>query len=118
MDTLKECVKAKEEVIGKDIKNKAKDNLGSIYDIVLDKISGKTLYVVLESGSFLGMGGKLFAIPWNAFHFNRAENCFILDVDKERLSNAPGFDKNNSPDMADQSWSKEVADYYEKHYIE
>lgn len=105
-------VKAKEEVIGVDVKNNAKENLGCICEVMLDKTSGKVAYAVLDSGSFLGMGGKYFAIPWNAFHYDSNEECFILNVEKEQMKNAPGFDKDNWPDMADQTWGSSISKYY------
>lgn len=89
------------EVTGRTIKNMQRENLGKIEEIVLDKMSGKTLYLVLECGSFLGMGGKFFAIPWNAIHFDSNEDCFILNMDKERLKTAKGFDKDHWPDGPD-----------------
>jgi hypothetical protein len=114
-------VRAKEEVIGIEVKNASKESLGKICEIMLDKFSGKSTYVVLESGSILGLGGKLFALPWNSLHFNPEEDCFILNIDKEKLKNAPGFDKNNWPDTADSTWAESISEYYkekEKTFIE
>lgn len=103
-----------DEVIGVKVINTADEDLGKIYQIVLDKVSGQVKYVVLESGSFLGMGGKLFAIPWNAIHYDNEEEAFVLNVNKERLKNAPGFDKNNWPVFSDEKWGKSISDYYTK----
>ena len=61
---------------------------------------------------FLGMGGKLFATPWSALTLDTENKCFVLNVDKERLDNAPGFDKDKWPDMADQTWADEIHSYY------
>ncbi len=108
----KTVVKAKDEVIGVTVKNNADEDLGKIYEVMLDKVTGQVAYVVLESGSFLGIGGKLFALPWHAIHFDLEKDCFILDVDKDKLQNAPGFDKDNWPDMADKTWGQSISDYY------
>lgn len=105
-------VKAKEEVIGRTVKNIQDDNLGEIKELVLDKISGVVAYAVLESGSFLGLGGKLFAIPWNSLEYDRSNECFRLNIDKERIKNAPGFDKDHWPDMSNKTWGKSVFEYY------
>src|SRR5438128_25223 len=107
-----EVVRAKDEVIGRNVINNNDETLGEIYEIVLDKVSGKVAYAVLESGTFLGMGGKLFAIPWNSIHFDASKEAFILNVDKDKLKNAPGFDKDNWPNMADRTWGKSVSQYY------
>jgi hypothetical protein len=40
------------------------------------------------------------------------KKCFLLDVEKKRLENAPGFDKDHWPDMADQSWARGIHSYY------
>jgi hypothetical protein len=105
-------VKAKDEVIDVKVKNQADEDLGKICEVMLDKTSGQVAYAVLESGSFLGIGGKLFALPWNAIHYDTNKECFILNVDKEKLKNAPGFDKDHWPDMADRSWGESVSQYY------
>lgn len=105
-------VKASDEVIGVEVKNHAGEHLGKIKEVMLDKITGQVAYVVLDSGSFLGLGGKYFAIPWNSFHYDKQDGCFHVDIDQERLKNAPGFDKDNWPDMADRAWGKTVYNYY------
>ena len=105
-------VKAKEDVIGVDVQNREKDDLGKICELVLDKLTGQVLYAVLESGTFLGMGGKLFAIPWQALKYDTECECFILNLNKEMIKQAPGFDKNNWPDMADNTWIESTARFY------
>jgi len=74
--------------------------------------SGRIAYAVLSFGGFLGMGAKLFAIPWPALALDAGEKRFILGVSKDRLENAPGFDKDHWPSMADPTWAKEVHAYY------
>ena len=112
MDRPQRLVKSSEEVIGVKVLNNADENLGSIKEIMLDKSTGQAGYLVLESGSFLGMGGKLFALPWNAIRYDKEEECFRLPLDKEKLQNAPGFDKDHWPDMADSAWSQKITSYY------
>ncbi len=58
------------------------------------------------------MGDKYFAIPWNAFHFNLKENRAVLNLDKKQLENAPGFDKDNWPNMADSTWGTSIYKHY------
>jgi hypothetical protein len=97
---------------GDRVRNPAGDDLGKIEDIMLDVRSGRVAYAVLTFGGFLGMGNKLFAIPWQALTLNERDHEFILDVDKGVLENAPGFDKDNWPDMADPDWGKQMYNYY------
>jgi hypothetical protein len=61
---------------------------------------------------FLGMGNKLFAIPWQALTLDEEEKQFILNVDKDVLKSAPGFDKDNWPDMADPTWGSQIFSHY------
>lgn len=100
------------DVINVDVKNNQEEDLGKIKDIVLDKISGQVRYVVLSFGGFLGLGDKLFALPWNAIHFDTENDCFILNASKAKLKNAPGFDDANWPDMADRQWEESIHQFY------
>ena len=69
-------------------------------------------YEERDSGGFLGMGEKRFAVPWNGLTLDTKSKRFVLNVEKERLQDAPGFDKDQWPDMADQSWVRQMRSYY------
>jgi len=99
-------------LVGNDVYDHNEENLGDIKEIMLDMRSGKVAYAVLSFGGFLGMGEKLFAVPWAALTLDTKNKRFVLKVDKETLKNAPGFDKDNWPDMADVSWGKKIHSYY------
>jgi sporulation protein YlmC with PRC-barrel domain len=99
--------------IGANVENPQGQNLGEIKDIVIDRASGRMAYAVVSFGGFLGMGEKLFAVPWGAFSQSKADkDTFVLDVDKERLKNAPGFDAHNWPQMASREWVTSLYSYY------
>ena len=97
---------------GDSVRNSAGEDLGKLDEIMIDIPTGRVAYAVLSFGGILRMGNKLFAVPWSALRVDEDEKCFVLDMDKTRLENAPGFDKNNWPDMADTSWGSEVFRYY------
>ncbi|MHB0992314.1 MAG: PRC-barrel domain-containing protein [Burkholderiales bacterium] len=99
-------------LIGNDVYNSEDEDLGDIKEIMLDMRTGKVAYAVLSFGGFLGMGEKLFAVPWQALKLDTVEKRFVLDVDKDRLKSAPGFDPDNWPDMADQTWVNQIHNYY------
>ncbi len=99
-------------LIGNDVYNLQDDDLGDIKEIMLDMRSGQVAYAVLSLGGFLGMGEKLFAVPWSALTLDTENKRFLLSVDKDRLESAPGFDKNLWPDMADPSWQQDIQAYY------
>jgi sporulation protein YlmC with PRC-barrel domain len=75
--------------------------LGDIKDMVLDTAAGKVTYAVLGFGGVIGLGEKLFAIPWPELQESRGLGTFTLDVDKKVLQEAPGFDKNHWPQTAE-----------------
>lgn len=97
---------------GNKVCNKNGDKLGRIDNIMLDTRNGKVGYAVLTFGGFLGKGSKLFAVPWNALILDTKNKCFILDVEQDYLKEAPGFNTDRWPDMADPTWSKEVHTFY------
>jgi hypothetical protein len=106
--------------IGENVYNNKGESLGEIKEVMLDMEKGCVAYAVLSFGGFLGMNDKLFAVPWNALtlKLETLDKRFLLDVDKEQLESAPGFDKDDWPDMADESWSKQVHSYYRsEHYL-
>lgn len=98
-------------IIGTDVKNHANEDLGNIKDLMIDTATGNVDYAVLSFGGFLGMGDKYFAVPWASFTIDRKEEKFILDIAKERLEEAPGFDKENWPDHA-SSYFGTVSEFY------
>jgi sporulation protein YlmC with PRC-barrel domain len=99
-------------LVGDDVCNPHGEDVGEIKEIMLDMRSGEVAYAVLSFGGFLGMGEKLFAVPWRALQLDTENKRFVLNVDQDRLKNAPGFHKSNWPDMADQSWAREIHAYY------
>lgn len=100
------------KIIGMDVKNPQGENLGDIKDIAIDETTGRIAYAVLGAGGTLGIGEKYFAIPWKALSMSQSGDNFVINVDKDRLKKAPGFDKNNWPDFANQQWGTEVHRYY------
>jgi sporulation protein YlmC with PRC-barrel domain len=96
---------------GTKVINKAGKSLGKIEDFVVDLTTGRIAYAVLSFGAFMATD-KLFAIPIKALKLDLEKETFILDVYKEQLENAPGFDKSNWPDMADPEWGIKVHSFF------
>jgi sporulation protein YlmC with PRC-barrel domain len=97
---------------GDKVRNEAGDDLGKIDEIMIDIPTGRVAYAVLSFGGFLRMGNKLFAVPWSVLRVDEDNKQFIMPVDKKVLENAPGFDKDNWPDMADTTWGTQIHRYY------
>jgi sporulation protein YlmC with PRC-barrel domain len=105
-------VLAADTLTGNKVVNLQNEDLGKIEHLMIDLERGRIAYAVLSFGGFLGMGDKLFAIPWSALALDTVEKRFNLNVDKELLKSAPGFDKDQWPNMADQVWGAKVFTYY------
>jgi hypothetical protein len=105
-------IAAKKWIIGSKVVNDAGEDLGKIEDLVIDSRNSRVAYAILSFGGFLGVGDSHFPIPWEAIDFNAAEHYATLSINKDRLKNAPGFDKDNWPDMSDISWGGEIHSHY------
>jgi len=79
---------------------------------MIDTGTGRIAYAVLSFGGFLGMGDKLFAVPFKAMTVDTINKCMVLDVDQERLEGRLGFDSDNWPDMAEKQWQADLHTSY------
>ncbi|MEO7254693.1 MAG: PRC-barrel domain-containing protein [Casimicrobium sp.] len=101
-----------ETLIGDLVFNHKDEELGEIKEIMLDMRNGKVGYAVMSFGGVLGIGEKLFAVPWNALELDTKRHRFVLRIEKDSLKDAPGFDKGRWPDMADHTWTASIHNYY------
>ena len=99
-------------LIGDNIRNPQKESLGDLKEIMFNTHTGEIAYGVVSYGGILGMGDKLFAVPWSAFNIDHANHELVLNVSKDRLKDAPGFDKDNWPNFADPSFATSLGAYY------
>ncbi len=99
-------------LLGNDVYNNADEDLGDIKEFMIDMATGKVAYAVLSFGGILGMGDKLFAVPWAALKLDTVNKRFTLDVTKEAMKDAPGFDKDKWPRMADATWAQGLHSFY------
>jgi sporulation protein YlmC with PRC-barrel domain len=97
---------------GSSVQNLEGKNIGDIQDLMIEPATGNVAYAVLSFGGFLGIGDKYFAIPIEALNFSSTDRKITLDVSKELLENAPGFDKDNWPMTADQNFIESVYNHY------
>lgn len=97
---------------GDHVHNLQNEHLGEIKEFMLDMRTGKVAYAVMSSGGVLSIGEKLFAVPWEALTLDTENKRFTMNVTKERIENAPGFDTDDWPDMADQQWVSQLHSYY------
>lgn len=100
-------------LIGNHVHNLKDEHLGDIKEIMLDMRSGKVAYAVMSYGGVFSIGEKLLAVPWEALTLDTVNKRFTLNIDKERIENAPGFDADHWPNMANQAWASEIHRYYD-----
>lgn len=106
------------DLIGMKVVSPQGDSLGKIEDVVVHP-GGDTAYAVLSFGGWLGMGEKLFAMPWSVLRSVErdtskpgSERSLVLPLDKDKLKQAPGFDKKSWPVMANAEWSRDIDTFY------
>ena len=100
------------EITGTKVKNLAGENLGEINEVVIDKSQGKISYLVLDFGGLFGFGNKFFAMPWNLFTYDQEDDNYVIKLDKERLKNSPGFDKDHWPNFSEIEFVASINKYY------
>jgi len=104
-------------LLDNDVYNKNGEDLGDIKELMIDMASGKVAYAVLSVGGVFGLGDKLFAVPWGALKLDTLNKRFTLDVAKEALKDAPGFNKDRWPSMSDHAWASGVHKFYGTSYV-
>ena len=98
---------------GNDVKNHLGENIGHIKDLMINLSDGSVAYAVMSFGGFLGVGEKLFAIPWSRIKVDQINRCCIVDMTRKYLENAPGFDKDNWPKSDNMTYLQKVYDYHD-----
>src|SRR6266496_1210803 len=85
--------------------NLAGEDVGRIEELMIDVTTGRVAYAVLSFGGFLGIGNKLFALPWSALTVDEVKKRFVVNVTRESLDRMPGFDKEHWPDLGDLEYA-------------
>ncbi|MBB4220419.1 MULTISPECIES: PRC-barrel domain-containing protein [Variovorax] len=100
-----------DRVEGTTVYNAGGEKLGSIDDLMIDKLSGQVRYAVLEFGGFLGMGKDRYPIPWSMLKYDTAQEGYVVPLQKETLEGAPRYADNSIPDY-DESYTASINKYY------
>ncbi|ADI13789.1 PRC-barrel domain-containing protein [Truepera radiovictrix] len=99
-------------LIGDKVTNARGEDLGHLEDLMIDLETGTIAYAVLSYGGILGYGDKLFAVPWRALALDAKNKALRLEIEREVLKNAEGFDKRNWPNTADREWGRKLHDQF------
>ncbi|PIG09625.1 PRC-barrel domain-containing protein [Comamonas sp. 26] len=104
------------DVDGTNVYNPAGEKLGSINSLMIDKITGKVRYAVMEFGGFLGMGTDLYPLPWDSLKYNPNQGGYVVSVTKEQLESAPRYEGGTVPDYNDD-YGRRVYGHYGYPYL-
>ncbi|MFT3814377.1 MAG: PRC-barrel domain-containing protein [Acidovorax sp.] len=105
-----------EKVRGTNVYNPAGDKLGSIEELMIDKISGRVRYAVMEFGGFLGMGTDIYPLPWDTLKYDTGMGGYVVTLTKEQLENAPRYERAAIPEYTDE-YGRRVYDHYGVPYL-
>ncbi len=109
--TITSDVISSEKVEGTTVYNTAGEKLGSVDDLMIDKVSGQIRYAVLEFGGFLGMGTDRYPLPWNMLKYDTAKEGYVVPLDKDKLEKAPRYAETEVPEYT-TDYGKRVYNYY------
>lgn len=105
------------KLIGMNIENPQGESLGEINDLVMNTSTGEVKYAAVTYGGFLGVGNKMFAVPFEAFNIKQkpdsTEHTLVLNVNQKRLEGATGFDEDHWPDFADATYLADLNKRYD-----
>lgn len=102
------------KVTGTNVYNTAGESLGEIYDVMLDKRSGRIAYAVMSFGGFLGIGEQYHPLPWATLKYDTKQRGYVVGLTTEQLQGAPTFAAGEQP-FRDRGAEQRIHDYYGAH---
>jgi hypothetical protein len=102
---------AADKVKGTNVYNLAGDKLGTVDDIMIDKVSGRAIYAVMSFGGFLGMGEKYHPLPWATLRYDAQKGGYVVNLDKKLLEGAPNYDRRSEFEWT-PDYGRKVDSYY------
>ena len=106
---------ASDKVDGTGVYNRAGDHLGSVHNVMIDKVSGQVAYVVIGFGGFLGIGAEYHPLPWKKLTYDPAIGGYVVDATREQLERAPHYGTSDQP-WVDPAYGRSIYDYYKVPY--
>lgn len=103
---------AASKVNGTSVYNRQGENLGSIYDVMIDKRSGQVAYAVMSFGGFLGIGDSYHPLPWSVLTYDVNQGGYVVDIDRDRLQGAPSYGGGDTGRWAEPGYTRRIDDYY------
>jgi sporulation protein YlmC with PRC-barrel domain len=103
---------AASKVNGTTVYNTTGEKLGSVYDVMIDKKSGKAEYAIMSFGGFLGIGDSYHPLPWQALTYDETQGGYVVNIDRSRLEGAPSYTAAETPTWSDPAYGRRINDYY------
>ena len=104
---------ASNKVEGTAVYNRQGEHLGAVYNFMVNKVTGQVAYAVMSFGGFLGLGQSYHPLPWRFLTYNTKVGGYVVDLDKERLQDAPSYSGSESPSW-NRTYGKSIDEYYER----
>ena len=106
---------ASNKVEGTPVYSRDRHKLGSIYNFMVDKVSGQAEYAVLRYGGFMGMGQRYYPLPWRVLTYHRDAGGYVIDMSARDFEDAPSFDRTDEPEF-DHDYGRRVHSWYGLEY--
>jgi sporulation protein YlmC with PRC-barrel domain len=103
---------AADQVEGTSIYNAKGESLGSVEDVMIDKVSGRIAYAIAGFGGFLGIGNRHYPLPWDKLKYDTRVGGYVVDLDRRVLEGAPSYSDAEVAGWQDPAWGRRVYDYY------
>lgn len=101
-----------DKVEGTAVYNLSGEKLGSINNVMIDKITGKVAYADMSFGGFLGVGDRHHPLPWSVLNYDAKKEGYVVNLDKDQLKDAPAYSEGDRLNWEDEAWGRKVHDYY------
>ncbi len=102
---------ASDKVEGTAVFDSKGQRLGSVYNFMVDKITGQVAYAVMSFGGFLGLGERFYPLPWKSLSYDPARGGYVVDLDKDRLESAPSYGADEQP-WSDPDYGRNIHGHY------
>jgi sporulation protein YlmC with PRC-barrel domain len=103
------------KVEGTAVYDRQGERLGSVYNFMVDKVSGQVAYAVMSFGGFLGIGENYHPLPWKSLTYDTRQGGYVVDLDRSRLESAPSYSANENP-WSDREYGRRVHEHYGETY--
>ncbi len=103
---------AASKVNGTKVYNRQSESIGAIYDVMIDKASGRVAFAIMSFGGFLGLGENYHPLPWSLLRYDPREGGYVVDLSRDRLEGGPSYAVNSPPNWSDAAYGREIDTYY------